>query len=102
MTRAIQIAYSSEWSLKVHYDGSHPSEKLKLSQAIYVAWFQKHPNAVLLAFICYENEQGQKAYQIKEVDPVSVVWGYAIPLVLFSVALFLARGKKTTAAAREG
>jgi hypothetical protein len=99
LTRAIQIAYNSEWTVAIHYAGSQPSEKLRTSQAIYIAWFQKHPKATLVAFTCYESGAGQKAYQIREVDPVSVVRGYAIPLGLFGLSLFLARRKKTPSAA---
>jgi hypothetical protein len=97
LTRAIPIAYNSEWTVAIHYAGSQPSEKLRASQAIYIAWFQRHPKAALVAFTCYENGAGQKAYQIREVDPVGMVRGYAIPLGLFGLSLFLVRRKKPPA-----
>ncbi len=98
LTKAIKIAYNSEWAVAIHYAGSQPSEKLRASQAVYIAWFQKHPKAALVSFTCYENGAGQKTYQIREVDPVSVVRGFAIPLFLFGVSLFLVRKKKTPSA----
>lgn len=94
LTRAIKLAYSTEVTFQIPYAGSRSTEKMKTTQAVYVAWFQKHPKAALLAFTCYENSGGQKAYRINEVDPSILVRGYGIPLGLLGVSLFLARKKK--------
>jgi hypothetical protein len=95
---AIKVAYNTEVTLKIPYAGAGTSEKIKASQAIYIAWFQKHPKAALVAFTCYETAENQKAYRMNEVDPLILVRGYAIPLSLFGVSLFLARKKKTSIA----
>jgi hypothetical protein len=94
LTKATKIAYSTEVSIKIPYAGSGTSEKIKASQGVYIAWFQKQPKATLVAFTCYENGVGQKAYRINEVDPFSLVRGYGIPLGLLAVSLFLSRKRK--------
>jgi hypothetical protein len=98
LRRAVKVGYYSAVTLKVHYTEPRTSEKIRLSQAIYIAWFQKHPEPTLVAIVCYENGEGEKAYRISGVDPVSLIRGYAIPLGLFGVSLFLARRRKTPSA----
>ena len=55
---------------------------------------------MLVAFACYEDGAGQKAYGISEVSPLAVVRGYAIPLCFFGISLFLARKKKPPVSAQ--
>jgi hypothetical protein len=98
LTRAIKVAYSTEVTLKIPYAGASTPEKIKASQDIYIAWFQKHPKAVVVALTCYENAEGQRAYQINEVDRLTLVRGYTIPPCLFGISLFLARKRKAGAA----
>jgi hypothetical protein len=95
---AIKVAYSYSWVTRSYRDGSHPSEKIETSQAAYVAWFDKRRGPMLIALTCYKNGEGQKAYQISGVDPLVVIRGYAIPLGLFGIALFLARRRKSPSA----
>jgi len=69
--------------------GSHTSEKIK--QVSYIAWFQKRPKPLLVAITSYESEGNQRAYGISEIDPDSLVRGYALPVLLFGISLFLVR-----------
>jgi hypothetical protein len=98
LRRAVKVGYSSSVVIKVHYTEPRTSEKIKVSAAIYLAWFQKLPEPRLVTIMCYENGEGEKAYRINGVDPVTLVRGYAIPLGLFGVSLFLARRRKTPSA----
>jgi hypothetical protein len=70
------------------------TEKIAVSQDVNIAWFEKHPKPVLVAFACYERGDGQKAYGISEVNPFVVVRDYAFPICFFGLSLFLARKRK--------
>ena len=83
----------------LHLGGSHSPEQTKVSQATYIAWFQKRPRPVLVAITLYANDEGQKAYGISEVDPAHVVRAYAVPLFLLGVSLFLVRKRKSSTTA---
>lgn len=98
LRRAIKVAYYSQVSAKFHYGASGRTERIRVSQATYVAWFEKHPPAVLVAMTCYEYGEGQKTYRITEASSASLVRGYALPVGLFGLSLFLARRRKPAAA----
>jgi hypothetical protein len=70
-----------------------------MSQAIYIAWFQRRPKPMLVSIALYENDQGQKAYGIGEVATLTVVRGYGVPVALFGASLFLMRKRKSPGAA---
>jgi hypothetical protein len=93
LTRAIKVGYYSGVTATVRVSGSNTSEKVK--QASYIAWFQKPPKPMIVAITRYERDGGQRAYGISEVDPVSLVRGYALPVLLFGVSLFLVRRRKS-------
>jgi hypothetical protein len=93
LTRAIKVGYYSGVTATVRVSGANTSEKVK--QASYVAWFQKPPRPMLFAITRYESGGGQRSYGISEVDPVSLVRGYALPVLLFGVSLFLVRKRKS-------
>ncbi len=97
LKRTIPIGYSYHVTTRIHYAGGQPPEKIKASQAIHIAWFQKRREPMLVAFTCYANGDGQKSYQISEVSPLAVVYGYGIPLCFFGLSLFLARRRKAPA-----
>jgi hypothetical protein len=93
LTRAIRVGYYSGVTTTVRTSGSNTSEKVK--QASYIAWFQKPPKPMFVAITHYESDGGQRAYGISEVDPVSLVRGYSLPVLLFAVSLFLVRRRKS-------
>lgn len=90
----MKIGYSYQVTTRIHYVEPRTIEKIKVSQDINIAWFEKQPKPMVVAFACYEHGNGVKDYGISEVNPLVVVRGYAIPLVFFVVALFLARKRK--------
>jgi hypothetical protein len=98
LTKAIPVAYYSGMSARFHLNGSQAPERIKQSQVTYMAWFQKRPKPMVMAITLYENDGGQKAYGISEGNPVSLVRGYGVPILLFAVALFLARKRKPSLA----
>jgi hypothetical protein len=83
-------------SARFHLNGSHAPERIKESQVTYIAWFQKRPKPMVMAITLYENDGGQKAYGISEGNPVILVRGYGAPILLFGVALVLARRRKSS------
>jgi len=95
--KAIKIGYYSGVTATIRVKGSNTSEKVK--QATYIAWFQKHPKPMLVAITLYESDGGDKAYGIGSVDPVSLVRGYALPVLLFGVSFFLVRRRKFSSSA---
>lgn len=99
LRKAIQVGYYSGVTTTFHLSGSHTSEKIKVSQPTYIMWFQKRPKPMLVAITRYESDRDQRAYRISEVDPVSLVRGYALPVLLFGVSLFLVRRRKSPASA---
>jgi hypothetical protein len=96
LTRAVQVGYYSGATTSFHLSGAHTSEKIKVSQATYVAWFQKRPKAMLVAITRYESDGDQRAYRISEADPAILVRGYVLPVLLFGVSLFLVCRKKSS------
>jgi hypothetical protein len=95
LTKAIPVGYYSGMSARFHLNGSPSPERIKESQVTYIAWFQKRSKPMVMAITLYENEGGQKAYGISEGNPVILVRGYGVPILLFGVALFLARKRKS-------
>ena len=94
LKRTIRIGYSYQSTTRIHYAEPRTTEKIAVSQDVNIAWFEKHPKPVLVAFACYERSDGQKAYGISEVSPLMVVRSYAFPICFFALALFLARKRK--------
>ena len=97
LTRAIKVGYYSGVTATVRVSGSNTSEKVK--QASYLAWFQKPPKPMLVAITRYERDGGQRAYGISEIEPVSLIRGYTLPILLFGASLFLVRERKSPARA---
>ena len=89
LTRAIQIGSSFETRTAFDLRGSRAPEHTHTSQGIYIAWFQRRPKPMLVSIARYENDEGQKAYGISEVAPLTVVRGYGVPVALFGASLFL-------------
>ena len=50
---------------------------------------------MLIAISVYENDAGQKAFGISEVNPCGLVQGYLLPIAIFVIALVLVRRKKS-------
>ena len=96
LTRVVLVAYYSGVTATVRIGGS---EKLSRKQSSYIAWFQKHPKPLLLLITRYEGDGGRKGYEINEGEPMSMVRGYALPVLLFAVSLLLGRRRKSPASA---
>lgn len=94
LTREIQVGYYTGMTAKLHYAGSQPNQRTRVSQATYLAWFQKRSKPMLVQITLYANERGQKAFRITEVEPMLLVRGYGVPILLFGLSLFLLRRKK--------
>jgi len=100
LKRTIRIGHFYQVTSKIHYAEPRTTEKIEVSQDVNIAWFEKHPEPMLVAFACYERGDGQKAYGINEVNPLVVVRGYGIPLCFFGISLFLARKRKSSVSAQ--
>ena len=98
LNRTIQIAYYTETRMGFHLSGSQSAERIHVSQATYIAWFQKRPKPMLIAVTVYTNDAGQKAFGISDAAPLAVVRGYGVPILLFGVCLFLVRKRKPSGA----
>jgi hypothetical protein len=98
LTRAIQIGCSFETRTAIDLKESRAPQHTHMSQAIYIAWFQRRPKPTLVSIAVYENDQGQKAYGISEVAALNVVRGYGVPVALFGASLFLMRKRKSPGA----
>jgi len=92
LIRAIPVAYYSGVTATVRIGGSQTS---KTRQASYIAWFQKQPKPLLPLITDYEGDGPRRAYRIEEGEAASIVRGYAIPILVFGVCLFLARKKRS-------
>jgi hypothetical protein len=92
LTRAVPVAYYSGVTATVRVSGSQTS---KIKQASYIVWFQKHPKPLLLLITRYEGDGDQTGYSINEGEPMFMMRGYALPVLLFGLSLFLVRRKKT-------
>ena len=92
LTRAVKVGYYSAVTTAVRISGSHTSEKV--NQATYVAWFQNLSKPIVISITRSEGDGGQRAYGVNEVDPVILVRGYAPPVLLFGVSLFLVRRRQ--------
>ena len=99
LTREIQVGYYTGMTAKIHYAGAQPNERTRVSQATYVAWFQKRSRPMLVQITLYANERGQKAFRITEAEPVLLVRGYGVPILLFGLSLFVLRRTKKPATA---
>ena len=88
LRRAIKVGYYSGATKSMHLDGSHTPETINASRATSVAWFQKRPKPIVVAITTYANDEGQKAYGISEVDSVSMVRAYAVPVCCSESRLF--------------
>jgi len=95
LTRAIPAGYG--WGTSTQFDlkGSRAPQRVKTYQSTYIAWFQKRPKPMVMAITLYENDNGQKAYGISEGNPVTLLRGYGVPILLFGVSLFLVRKRKS-------
>lgn len=100
LKRTIKVGHFYGAMTKTHYAPPQTFEKIKVSQGIYVAWFEKRPEPILVAFACYTKDDGQKGYQISAVSPLAVARNYLIPLCFFGLSLFLVRKRKSSASAQ--
>jgi hypothetical protein len=96
LTRAIPVAYYSGVTATVRVSGSQTSREIQVS---YIAWFQTHPKPLLLLITAYDGDGGRRVYAINEGEPMAMLRGYGLPVVLFGVSLFLARKRKPSAPA---
>jgi hypothetical protein len=95
LTRSIQIAYGAGSAVQYARSGPAKPEHFHRSDATYLAWFQQRPKPMLIAISVYENDAGQKAFGISEVNPAALVQGYLLPIAIFVIALVLVRRKKS-------
>ena len=95
LTRSIQIAYGAGSTIRYARSGPAKPEHFHRSEATYLAWFQKRPKPMLIAISVYENDAGQKAFGMSEVNPAALVQGYLLPIAIFVIALVLVRRKKS-------
>jgi hypothetical protein len=100
LKRTIRIGYSYQVATKIHDAEPRTTEKVEVSRNVNIAWFEKHPAPMLVAFACYKHSDGEKAYGISEVTPLVMVREYAVPLCFFGLSLFLARKRKSPVSAQ--
>src|SRR5581483_6580129 len=98
--RTMKIGYTYQEATKIHYAEPRTIEKIEVSQDVDIAWFERHPTPMLVAFACYKYSGGQKYYGISDVNPLVLVRAYSIPVVFFCLSLFLARKRKSPISAQ--
>ena len=98
LTRVIQIGYYSGGSIGLDLSGSRAPRHIYTSQAIYIAWFQRHPKPMLVSVTLRANDEGQEAYGISEVAPFALVRRYGVAVALFGASLFLVCFRKSPGA----
>jgi hypothetical protein len=95
LRKVLPVAYYSGRTTRFQLTGGQEPESTKESQGTYVAWFQNYPKPILIAITLHESNAGRKTFSISRADPVALVRGYMIPIVIFAVSLFLARKRKS-------
>jgi hypothetical protein len=90
LRRAVQVGYYSGATETVQLNASHISKRTQIS---YAAWFQNVPKPVLLVISRSESDGVFEGYRVLEGEPMSLVVGYASPLLLFAFSLYLLRRK---------
>jgi hypothetical protein len=95
LRRAFEVAYYSGATAAVGISGPRTSQKV--NQSSYIAWFQKLPKPILMTITRAESDGDHRAYRISEAEPFSLVRGYALPVLLFAVSLFLVSPWKSSA-----
>lgn len=96
LTKAIQVGSGYTLNKGFHLSGAHEETSVRETAYVYIAWFEKRSKPMLVSIALYANDAGQKAYQISEVNGMSVVRAYAIPVLLFAVSLFLMSRRKSS------
>ena len=76
----------------LQHNNSHSTRK---TQVAYVAWFQKLPKPILLLITQSETDGVFQGHRLVEGEPMSLVGGYAFPLVIFAFSLPLFRLRKS-------
>lgn len=89
MTKSIHVGSGYQTVTGYHLRDAKAPTKMKVTQQIYLAWFQKIEKPVLVSVALYSNESGQKAYGVSSVAPSSVALQYGFPISIFGVSLFL-------------
>ena len=97
LRNATRVGYWWGAATGYHLSGPQPSERIKASQATYIAWFQQRPKPMLIAITRYERDGDETAYRIEEANSAALVRGYTLPLLLFGASLFLVRKRKSPA-----
>jgi hypothetical protein len=92
LQRTLQVGYHTGASVTLRHNDSHTS---RTTQVAYVAWFQKIPKPILLLITRSETDGVFQSYRLDEGAPMSLVRGYAFPLVTFAFSLFLFRRRKS-------
>ena len=89
LTKAIQVGWGYNASKQYHLVESHDQSTITATSYIYLAWFAKTPNPIVMGVTLYENDAGQKNYRISQLSGILLARQLAIPLSLFSVSAFL-------------
>ncbi len=92
LRRALQVGYYSGYAATLRHNNSHASRTI---QVAYVAWFQNIPKPILLLITRSETDGVFQGYQLEEGAPMSLVGGYAFPLMTFALALVLFRRRRS-------
>ena len=90
LRRAVQVGYYSGVTGTVQVNASHISKRTQIS---YAAWFQNVPKPMLLLVSRSESDGVFEGYRVGEGEPMSLIVGYAKPLLLFAFSLYLVRRK---------
>jgi hypothetical protein len=93
LKRAFKVAYYSGATTTVGISGPRTSQKV--NQSWYVAWLQKLPKPILMTITRAESDGDHRAYRISKAEPFSLGRGYALPVLLFAVSLFLVGRRKS-------
>jgi hypothetical protein len=89
LTKTIQVGWGYQTQKAFHLVGAHEQSTITATSYLYMAWFQKIPQPIVISVNLYQNDQGQKAYRIQQVSGAALARQAAIPISLFVVSLVL-------------
>ena len=92
LKRAVHVGYHVGVTETIQHLQSHRS---KTTQMAYIAWFGKLPKPILLLIMRNEVDGALDSYDIYQGTPMSMVTGFAYPILLFAISLYLLRKRKS-------
>jgi hypothetical protein len=91
LRRAVRVGYYSGVVTNEHTS----SQKMKMTEVRYLAWFDGLPSPILLVLQRYENAGGLQGYAIESGKPLRLVPAFALPLFALVFSIYTVSKKKS-------